>query len=72
VGGGAEFVGGGAELAGGGASALGGVGGPVSESRAAYPATVDAVRMPKSIPIFFKSFPQAILLARCALGFGPR
>jgi hypothetical protein len=74
AGGGPEAAGGGPEVAGGGpevAGASAGAGsllGPVIASRAAYPATVDAVPMPKSIATFFKSGPQATLLLRA----GPR
>jgi len=79
AGGGPEVAGSGPEFAGGGpafagsepesAGAAAGVSdlelllGPVSASRAAYPATVDATPMPKSIPIFFKIFPQPAFLA---------
>ena len=40
--------------------------GPVISSRAAYPATVDAVPIPRSIATFFKMLPQAALLLRAA------
>jgi hypothetical protein len=46
--------------------------GPVIVSRRPYPATVEAVPMPSSIPIFFKSGPHAALLLGAAPIFGLR
>ena len=59
-------------------SELGGVGeglaagGPVIASIAVYPATVEPTPIPKSIPIFFKSAPQAALLTTAAPIVGSR